>query len=61
MGLARGFGKQLKMTPMFGVDINASRGPDSLRFFSGFAMSIRGLNLPKEEAAPAAADTKTDQ
>jgi hypothetical protein len=40
-GLARGFGKQVKMTPMFGVDLNASRGADSLRFFSGFAVSIK--------------------
>jgi hypothetical protein len=41
LGLARGFGKQVKMTPMFGVDLNASRGPDSLRFFSGFAVSLK--------------------
>ena len=29
-----------KIAPMFGVDINASRGPDSLRFFSGFIMNF---------------------
>jgi hypothetical protein len=49
LGLARGFGKQTKMTPMFGVDLNASRGPDSLRFFSGFIVNLAALTKAKDE------------
>jgi hypothetical protein len=42
-GLSTTFGEQLKLAPMFGVDINAGRGPDQIRFFTGFAIRIRGL------------------
>lgn len=42
-GLSTTFGEQIKMAPMFGVDINAGRGPDQLRFFTGFAVRIKSL------------------
>ena len=42
-GLNTAFGQQVRMTPMFGVDLNAGRGPDQIRFFTGFAIRIRGL------------------
>jgi hypothetical protein len=42
-GLSTTFGEQVKLAPMFGVDLNAGRGPDQLRFFTGFAIRIRGL------------------
>jgi hypothetical protein len=44
-GLNRGFGRQIKMAPMFGVEVNAGRGPDHLKFFSGFAMRIKGISV----------------
>lgn len=31
----------LDMRPMFGVELNAGRGPDQLRFFTGIAVSVR--------------------
>ncbi|HMF55885.1 MAG TPA: hypothetical protein VK619_05970 [Pyrinomonadaceae bacterium] len=31
----------LDMRPMFGVELNAGRGPDQLRFFTGIALSVR--------------------
>lgn len=34
------FKKQTTIAPMFGVDINAGRGPDYFRFFSGFVVNI---------------------
>jgi hypothetical protein len=49
LAVARGFGKQTKMAPMFGVDLNASRGPDSLRFFSGFIVNISAITKAKDE------------
>jgi hypothetical protein len=49
LAVARGFGKQTKLAPMFGVDLNASRGPDSLRFFSGFIVNISAITKAKEE------------
>lgn len=42
-GLDRGFGRQTRFAPMFGIDINAGRGPDHLRFFTGFAVRLKGL------------------
>jgi hypothetical protein len=56
MGLARGFGAQTRLTPMFGIDLNASRGPDSLRFYSGFALSLKGIPTQPPEAAAAPED-----
>jgi hypothetical protein len=37
-------GRQIQMAPMFGVDLNAGRGPDQVRFFTGFAVRIKGLS-----------------
>jgi hypothetical protein len=42
-GLNRRFGRQIKAAPMFGVDINAGTGPDHIKFFTGFAINIRGI------------------
>lgn len=36
-------GRQVRLAPLFGVDLNAGRGPDQIRFFTGFAVRIRGL------------------
>ncbi|MBA3239880.1 MAG: hypothetical protein H0T60_01475 [Acidobacteria bacterium] len=44
-GLDRSFGRQVEAAPMFGVDLNASRGPDHIKFFTGFAIKIRGFNV----------------
>jgi hypothetical protein len=46
-GLAVNFGKQIEATPMFGVDINAGRGPDYFRFFTGFAVRLKNFSLSK--------------
>jgi hypothetical protein len=54
-GLSRGFGRQIRMTPMFGVEVNAGRGPDHIKFFSGFAMRIKGINI--NDAGAKLADT----
>jgi hypothetical protein len=43
-GLNTTFGNQISITPMFGVDLNAGNGPDHLRFFTGFAIRLRGVN-----------------
>lgn len=43
-GLSREFGRQIQAAPMFGVDLNAGRGPDHLKFFTGFAVRIRSIN-----------------
>lgn len=42
-GLNLDFGGQRTVTPMFGVDVNAGRGADHLKFFTGFVFKIRGL------------------
>ena len=42
-GLNTVFGQQLKLVPMFGVDVNAGTGADQLKFFTGFAVRIKGL------------------
>ncbi|HEX6184186.1 MAG TPA: hypothetical protein VFZ44_09940, partial [Pyrinomonadaceae bacterium] len=55
-GLSRGFGRQIRMAPMFGVEVNAGRGPDHIKFFSGFAMRIKGINI--SDAGAKLADTK---
>jgi hypothetical protein len=44
-GLNLGFGRQLVVAPMFGVDLNAGRGPDYLKFFTGFAVRIKGFDV----------------
>ncbi len=44
-GLNTTFGNQISITPMFGVDLNAGNGPDHLRFFTGFAVRLRGVNV----------------
>lgn len=54
-GLSRGFGRQIRMAPMFGVEVNAGRGPDHIKFFSGFAMRIKGINI--NDAGAKLADT----
>jgi hypothetical protein len=33
------------ITPMFGVDLNAGNGPDHLRFFTGFAIRLKGIDV----------------
>ena len=33
------------VTPMFGVEVNAGAGPDQLKFFSGFAVRLKGFDL----------------
>jgi hypothetical protein len=57
-GLNRGFGRQIKMAPMFGVEVNAGRGPDHLKFFSGFAMRIKGINVGDAAGSLAPAEEK---
>ena len=42
-GLNLDFGGQRTLAPIFGVDVNAGRGPDHLKFFSGFVLRIKGL------------------
>jgi hypothetical protein len=44
-GLNTTFGRQIAITPMFGVDLNAGNGPDHLRFFTGFAIRLKGINV----------------
>ncbi len=44
-GLNLGFGRQIVVAPMFGVDLNAGRGPDYLKFFTGFAIKIKGFDV----------------
>ncbi|MDQ3746211.1 MAG: hypothetical protein M3444_17705 [Acidobacteriota bacterium] len=44
-GLNLGFGRQIVAAPMFGVDLNAGRGPDYLKFFTGFAIKIKGFDV----------------
>jgi hypothetical protein len=70
-GLFRKFGEQKKVAPIFGVDLNASRGPDSLRFFSGFAVNLKAPKTGEEPpfggeddsgtAKPAAATKSTNK
>lgn len=57
MGLKRGFDKT-PLTPVFGVDLNASRGPDSLRFFSGFVIKLSGIPTESKAAAETTSDKK---
>lgn len=40
-GINVNFGRQVTMTPMFGIDINAGAGPDNVRFFTGFAFRLK--------------------
>ena len=42
-GLNTNFGRQIKLTPMFGIDLNSGTGPDNLRFFTGFTIRLRGI------------------
>ena len=56
LGLNRAF-NNTPLSPMFGVDLNASRGQDSLRFFTGFAI---GINKGFRGATSAAARTDQD-
>ncbi|HYN83750.1 MAG TPA: hypothetical protein VER32_00755 [Pyrinomonadaceae bacterium] len=42
-GLNKRFGSIIRPIPMFGVDLNAGNGPDHLKFFTGFALGIRGI------------------
>ncbi len=44
-GLNATFGRQINITPMFGIDLNAGTGPDNLRFFTGFAIRLKGINV----------------
>jgi hypothetical protein len=44
-GLNATFGRQIDITPMFGVDLNAGNGPDNLRFFTGFAIRLRKIGI----------------
>jgi hypothetical protein len=46
----------VSMTPMFGVELNAGRGPDQLKFFTGVAISITKF---KPFAPPEKADAAT--
>lgn len=46
-GLKVNFGRQINASPMFGIDINAGRGPDYIRFFTGFAIRLKGINIPE--------------
>lgn len=67
-GLFRKFGEQKKVAPIFGIDLNASRGPDSLRFFSGFAVNLKApktgvaatVSDEEDTDAPKAAPTAKD-
>jgi hypothetical protein len=43
-GLNTTFGRQITLTPMFGFDLNAGNGPDNMRFFTGFAIRLKGIN-----------------
>jgi hypothetical protein len=48
----------VSMSPMFGVELNAGRGPDQLKFFTGIAVSIRKFKpFAKEETPPATTTT----
>jgi hypothetical protein len=44
-GLGVSFGQQVKAAPMFGVDLNAGRGEDHIKFFTGFAVAIKGFSF----------------
>jgi hypothetical protein len=46
-GLAVDFGKQIEASPMFGIDLNAGKGPDYFRFFTGFAVRLKGFGIPQ--------------
>jgi hypothetical protein len=48
----------MSMSPMFGVELNAGRGPDQLKFFTGIAISIRRFKpFAKEETTTAPSGT----
>jgi hypothetical protein len=40
----------LDMSPLFGVELNAGRGPDQLKFFTGIAISISRFGKPQPKA-----------
>lgn len=46
-GIAVDFGRQITMTPMFGVDLNIGAGPDNIRFFTGFAIKLKAFDGKK--------------
>jgi len=43
-GFSVNFGSQVKAVPMFGIDANIGKGPDNIRFFTGFVLSLRDFN-----------------
>lgn len=43
-GFSVNFGSQIKAVPMFGIDANIGKGPDNIRFFTGFILSLRDFN-----------------
>lgn len=58
-GLNRDFFAHGVATPMFGVDLNAGKGPDQVKFFFGMVFNITKL-LTKMQGAPPTADTATN-
>jgi hypothetical protein len=46
-GLNTTFGRQINLTPMFGVDLNSGTGQDNLRFFTGFTIRLKGIGVGK--------------
>lgn len=44
-GLIKGFGRQRIPAPIFGVDLNAGRGDDHVRFFTGLAINLKGFGF----------------
>ena len=42
-GLNLIFGKQVDLVPMFGIELNAGRGPDQIKFFTGVAVKLKSI------------------
>jgi hypothetical protein len=47
-GLRLAFGKQVDLAPMFGIDLNAGRGPDQIKFFTGVAVKLKSIREADE-------------
>ncbi|HEX8852449.1 MAG TPA: hypothetical protein VF754_03130, partial [Pyrinomonadaceae bacterium] len=46
-----------KATPMFGVEINAGRGPDQIKFFTGIAYALRFFGKKSDDSSDATPNT----
>lgn len=49
-GFNPNMGRQVTVAPMFGVDLNVGKGPDNVRFFTGFVVNLgRFAGAPSQE------------